>query len=278
MSFLSRIRNRIFAAPTASDWERAEGLVPIPAEATKALCGKERLVISYPRSGNTWLCVQLAYAWEEALKFRGVEPITGWQIADLHRKPVHPLLSRAASDAHPRIFRSHNQIRSGEHRTLYLVRRPEDALVSYYRLVVGEEGNDPSGFVWERIPDWISHTKIAISLKQRSPERFSIIRYEDMRTDPAGALRHTGRFFGLDLPEEAIAIAGEKSGMERMQREERARTRPKTDVMQGELFRRGVVGSGHKELRPSTLRDIREQADPWYERISEHSWSPPSEK
>jgi len=274
VNFLTKTRDRLFQSPSARDWQRAENLIPIPAEARGQLSGDEPLVISYPRSGNTWLCVQLAHAWEETLKLRGIEPINGWQIADLHREPVHPLLSREKSDAHPRIFRSHNHLRSGNHPILYLVRSPEDALVSYYRLVVGESGKDPSGFAWERIPDWIAHAKIALFLKRQAPEQVTIVRYEDMRANPAASLRHAGEFFGLDLPDAAIAVAIEKSGLERMQREERARTRPKTEVMQGELFRRGVVGGGELELRPSTLREIREQAAPWYERISKLAWKP----
>jgi len=274
MRFLQAIGRRFSERPTQEEFLRAEKLIPIPESALSALESRDSLVVSYPRSGNTWLCVQLAYAWEEALKLRGIKPIAGWQIADLHREPIHPLLSRPTSEAHPRIFRSHNHLEPGQHSTLYIVRRPEDALVSYYRLVVGEAGKDPSGFAWERIPDWVAHAKVALFRKKQAPEQFTIIRYEDMLEDPAATLRYAGEFLGLHLPDTAIAIAIDKSGLERMQQEERARTRPKTAVMQGELFRRGIVGSGDQELRPSTLQKIREQAAPWYERLSQLCWSP----
>lgn len=265
---LTRFLEQITGTPSAEEERRATSLIPIPGEALAAVGSTDSLVLSYPRSGNTWFCVQLAYAWEKTLEARGVKPIAGWQVADLHRVPPHPLLAQQTSPAHPRIFRSHNHLPGLAARTVYLVRRPEDALVSYYRLVAGESGSSPSGFAWERLPDWIAHVKLAIRLARKAPGTVLILRYEDMTADPGAVLDRAGRFLGLGFPAEAIQNALERSALGRMKQEEAARNRPKSKTRQGELFRSGVVGRGREELRPSTLREVLDRGLPWYDRIS----------
>jgi hypothetical protein len=181
------------------------------------------MLVSYPRSGTTWL------------RFLLTEAITG-EPADFHpdRQAVRYVGDHGgAPEMLPeggRLIYSHERASAGDRRVLYIARDPRAVAVSEWRWLQrrGLADKDFETFVgrftagrsnpWGR---WDRHVRWW--LDDSVPARADHLRctlFEDLRAQPAPTIEELVRFLGVEPRPERIANAVRNNSLERMQEKE----------------------------------------------------------
>ncbi len=189
-------------------------------------------LVSYPRSGNTWtrfLISNLVHP-TDPTTFANVES----RIPEIYFNPDH-VMRRLPR---PRILKSHECFQPHYRRIIYIARDPRDVAISFYHHNV-KWRNIPDNYPMEdfiprfmaaefdtRWGSWSDHILSWLSMRQGRKE-FLFLRYEDMKTDPAGALKHIADFLrqcsfpNIDDGAQRLAQAVELSSPERMRKLEK---------------------------------------------------------
>ncbi len=195
-------------------------------------------IVSYPKSGNTWLRFLLAniLKQQEEINFHTVHnyvPEVGKQdeiIDNLER---------------PRIIKSHSLYIREYPKVIYLIRDGRDVYVSYYfhRLkqlpvdcTFGEflKSQDHYPCAWgEHVSSW---------LIRRSSSNFLIVRYEDLIDDCLKQLKRIANFLSLKQSEEQLKLATKKSSFDNMRRLEFEKGRLYKDHGPKIFMRKGKTG------------------------------------
>ena len=209
----------------------------------------ELLVMSYPKSGRTWLRVMLD---ELGIKAAYTHLLSGHQ----HGRQLHEL----DMELDPR-FR----------RYLALLRDPRDTVVSgYYQAALRLKNyhGPVSGFI--RDPSHGIERTIGFNLRlaERCARRTDclVLTYEQMLADPAQALRRVGAFAGYSLDDATVVRIVANNTFERMQARERAGEFDErygnilsgrlTEVPDAMKVRRGVVGGYRDELSAEDIAHV----------------------
>ncbi len=189
-------------------------------------------LVSYPRSGNTWvrfLIGNLVHT-SDPTTFANVES----RIPEIYFNPDH-VMRRLLR---PRILKSHECFQPHYRRIIYIARDPRDVAISFYHHNV-KWRNIPDDYPMEdfvprfmaaefdtRWGSWSDHILSWLCMRQGRKE-FLFLRYEDMKKDPAGALKHIAEFLrqcsfpNIDDSEQRLAQAVELSSPERMRKLEK---------------------------------------------------------
>lgn len=248
----------------------------------RGLRASDALLVSYPKSGSTWLRFLLAHL------LSGEEADYG-----SIRRLVPPLgQHRAAQATLPtggRLVRSHEPLTGGAGLpslpVIYLLRDPRDVCVSYFnhRRRQGYAG-DIAAFVSAFLDgevdgygSWPAHLDAALRYQSSDHGPFLSIRYEDLRAEPVATLTTIQRFLSVDVDPARIDEVLAANTRDRMRAKEDlaflrrvgmdgealpAETRPWSDLVPVELDRRFVTECGalmeqhgyHAVLRPRPLR------------------------
>ena len=180
-------------------------------------------VISWPRSGNTWLRYML---------FHGLYPHRDWDLESLdHAMPsvANPALQGllpALEEQRFRMFKSHDPCGSYflRGRVLYLVRDGRDAVSSFYhyRTNLNRQQNDFRSYLKKslagefRYGSW--HEHVAGWLDCEDHPSLLVVRYEDMLADPKSILGQVLGHFGTTLSDERLDEAVQRSSVDRVNR------------------------------------------------------------
>ncbi len=164
-------------------------------------------IVSYPRSGNTWLRFLLGGC------IHGAHDITFETLQD-YAPDIYIAEERAWRSVHsPRLIKSHEMYNPGYGRVVYCYRDVRDVMPSYYRYLkkVGHPKgrNFPkffNGFInglinpnlkigdWkDNVEGWLNHL-----------EAGCVIQYEDLLTDPTGVMIRVMRALGKDPDEDRV--------------------------------------------------------------------------
>lgn len=224
----------------------------------------DRFLVSYPRSGNTWMRFLVANALEPegSVDFATV----GRAIPDVY-VDTRRTLDRAPR---PRLIKSHEPFDARYGRTIYLVRHPADVAVSYYHFLVKlrqlREGFDLDryldAFLSGTIDDlgsWGDHVRGWLDARGTDDD-FLLVRYEDVAAAPAVALRTVLAHLGSDVGGERIAYAVARSSADEMRRSEQQSVEGHRVMRHSRLekpfVRNAAVGASARELPPAAAERI----------------------
>jgi hypothetical protein len=237
-------------------------------------------VVSYPKSGRTWLAIMLATV-----------------LARLSGRPLSLDVHRYADARRgiPRIFFTHDGSGLTKPRpfsedkefyrhkpVLLLVRDPRDVVVSHYYQVSRRKRRGPivadlDSFVRGPLGiDRVIAFMNAWAAHRTVPGRFAILRYEELHADRTAGLRRCAEFFAIPGMTEPVLAEGVAAGsFERMQAMEAGRLlgdprlQPR-DAADPDSFkvRRGRMGGFKDELTAAQIgyldERIRAHLDPFF--------------
>jgi hypothetical protein len=241
-----------------------------PAAGRLTVLPSDVFVVSYPRSGNTWLRFLLANALrpERQATFADV----GEVVPDIYDETDRSLLRRPQ----PRILKSHEPYDPRYRRVLYAVRHPADTAVSYYHYLIKmrmippgyEIGRFVDSFVRGRLDDfgtWGDHVTGWLDARGADDD-FVLLRYEDMLAAPDEALDAALRLLGAHVDESTRAQAVAWSRADELRRLERetATALPtfRGSRLEDPFIRKARAGTAAEELSAELRAQI---ADAWPE-------------
>jgi len=238
--------------------KKTEGLLRLArAAATFEPKAGDTFIVTYPRSGTTWLQMIL------------YQLTTDGDMSFDHISQVVPFFERAITRCRnlenlpsPRIFKCHwhyNQMSKWPGRYIYAARDGRDVLLSYYhfsRTQLGFRGSLPEFF--DRFMrgavecgSWVEH--VAKWYEHADDSNVLYLRYTELKSDLAGSVKKIARFMGLDVTPERERNVLERCSFEYMKRHE-----SQFDLIHeicwenswtlGSFLRRGQVGSWKEEL------------------------------
>lgn len=233
----------------------------------------DAVVVSYPKSGRTWLRAMLTLYFA---RLYGTPEDLLIDFANLHR------IDRRV----PRVFFSHEVDYKGPpdrvridrrplagKKLLFLVRDPRDVISSLYAHRVHRDRN------WSGpLEDFIAGGEGGLATALRYYRLWSdflaghsdalTVRYEDIHADPAAAFAGVLRHFGQPVDETALEVCVAETAFARL-KEKEARSEFRSGRLsardpgnpQAAKVRRGIVGGFAEDLDPGTIRAIGRQME-----------------
>jgi hypothetical protein len=213
-------------------------------------------LVSYPKSGNTWLRFLVANLLQQG-------PPVGLRDADRMIPSVDGRSKKFFSEmSPPRVIKSHYCFQPAYRRMIYVVRDPRDVAVSqfYYQIKRGvlEPGASiepftskflagevcPYGSWGENVASWLA--------THRHDPNFLLVRYEDMLAQILPIATSITRFLMLPEDPARIALAIQRSSLEAMRKLEKAESKQwestKGTRQDLSFFRAGKTGEGRATL------------------------------
>jgi Sulfotransferase domain len=222
------------------------------------------VIVSYPKSGSTWLRFIMANLVKDLL------PDWSKEVDFLGTQLLVPGISREAEKGgarfnelpSPRLLRSHSLHNANFPRVVYLMRDGRDVLISYYhhfRKFNGFEGtlndficSDVRGVEWnEHVNSWIYHNPLLSNI--------CVVKYEDLLSDAVRETLKIVQFVGLGYEKNRIREAVEKSKFDRMRQIERKEGLGYVDVGRKEIkfVRKGSIGEWREVFGASEKKTVK---------------------
>jgi len=182
----------------------------------------DTFLVSYPKSGNTWLRFMLANLISRAPEsFQDANNL----VPDIHNERTPAILSQVAS---PRILKSHLPYDPNYPRVVYLVRDPRSVCVSQFWFKKRKGEVDPEqpfedffelfldGFD-DGFGDWGNHVTSWKTVNGDGKDRIEL-RFEDLKADTAVQLTRVSEFAALEPSPEQVEMAIANSSMKSMRK------------------------------------------------------------
>ena len=277
------IRQRLVqaAAPIVQQGLGRVGLrVALTGGRAATILDDDRLIVSYPRSGNTWLSFLLTNLMhpEEPTTFLNLDH----RCPDIHQRSNRYLLQLPR----PRLIKSHEPFDGRYPRVVYLVRDPRDVALSYHRFLAKVRVIEKTmplpdfidGFLtgaWDADRGaWGEHVGSWLGARG-SGDAMLTLRYEDLHHSPEQQLARVAEFLGIPNSPEACARAVSLATPERMRELEAIETRRVRELKDTRteipFIGAAEVGVGRVEL------DARDQArivERWRGTLEELGYEP----
>jgi Sulfotransferase domain len=187
----------------------------------------DTLVVSYPRSGNTWtrfLIANLVHP-EKTITFANIESL----IPD-----TSSISSRALKRiSRPRIIKSHDYFDHRYPKVIYIVRDPRDVALSYYDFQRKYRHIEDKHPLERYVDDFVNGRLISASwgtwaenvgswmAARGHTENFLLLRFEDMLEDTQRELVRVAQFLNLAVTSETLERAIVNSAADRMRQMEK---------------------------------------------------------
>ncbi|MFZ3138515.1 MAG: TylF/MycF/NovP-related O-methyltransferase [Thermodesulfovibrionales bacterium] len=218
-------------------------------------------IVSYPRSGNTWIRLLIS---DIILQLHGFD--TGTElpihaddiIPDIQQKNIDDIDTRVKLPF--RLIKTHWTREKVRGKVIYIFRKPAEALCSYYyfHLRYPHLKNKVSSgidiFVTQNIDEWCRHIKSYIKAYE-SGEDILFISYEYMHEDPVLVLKSVSNFIGISADETQYKKAIKNHTFDKHHNNEQL-----GDHLFEYFFRKGKVDSAKNELKLDTIKHIEERA------------------
>jgi hypothetical protein len=217
----------------------------------------DTFLVSYPKSGNTWvrfLLANLLYP-DETVGFSNINRLL--PAPGVSSKRFLRNLPR------PRILKSHEPFDVRFRKVIYLVRDPRDVAVSEYHFDLKKRYIDSDisleQFVTRFIAgqtssygSWWEHAASWIAARQGNPA-FLLVRYEDLLADSIRETARIAEFLGIQAGPERLKDAVERSSADRMRKLEQQQSDQWTGTKNTRKeipFVRAATSGGWKEILP----------------------------
>jgi hypothetical protein len=214
----------------------------------------DTFLVSYPKSGNTWVRFLLANLLHPKAR-------VGFDNINL-LLPAPGVSSKRflRNLPRPRILKSHEPFDVRFRKVIYLVRDPRDVAVSEYHFDLKKRYIDPTlsleDFVKRFIAgqtagygSWWEHAAGWIAARHGNPN-FLLVRYEDLLTDSVAETARIAEFLNIDADQERLNAAVERSSADRMRKLEKQQADHWTgtrNTRQDIPFVRAATSGGWKE-------------------------------
>lgn len=189
--------------------------MPIAKEVISMLSSKDRYLISFPRSGRTWLTRCLRHSQRAVCE--GVVPSESFLRSCLEENDSGKINLNEADGEWENPFTSEEKAcgfltshswgglspeASGPH--LFLFRTPHDVMVSYYHYAKVRRFIDPDSvsladFVNGNLPDWITHMQRGIQTVRARPGTWMCLSYESLTSRPVEKMFEISSRCGFDV-------------------------------------------------------------------------------
>jgi hypothetical protein len=182
----------------------------------------DTFLVSYPKSGNTWLrflIANLVGKINADISFRNIEKI----VPDIYRNSDNTLLGIAQ----PRVLKSHEMYQSHYPQVIYILRDPRDVAVSYYHHLIKVNRFPESmpiedfidGFIagkfHQKFGTWKAHVN-SWTTDNFPEENRLVIQYEALLSNPHTELKSIANFLGIQATFEKLQTAVENSQADRL--------------------------------------------------------------
>ncbi|MGE0470241.1 MAG: sulfotransferase domain-containing protein [Nitrospira sp.] len=221
-------------------------------------------LVSYPKSGNTWMRYLMAYAiWPDLAEIDLIEmgaymPSVGLKNdSDMMRDPNSP-----CNRLKYRIIKEHkpyNQLaRQYIKRAIYIARDGRDAMVSYWHFCNQRDGTaipfsefiELSAKPEHSYGEWRVHL---MGWMNATLDAKLVLRYEDLIADTAGSLRQALEIVEVEVSEAALANAVERASFSSMRKLEKTKGFNLEMLKKVEFVREGKIGSWQDVFGPGDL-------------------------
>lgn len=210
-------------------------------------------VVSFPKSGNTWVRFLLANMLAE-------EEVTMKNIND-YVAGIYNFRDVINSREGQRFIKTHDPFFECYPKSIYVYRDYRDVVVSYYHYQKGT--GDFNGTMQEFLASdqmktpfgtWQEHVKQALAHRSEAPESILFVGFEELLRDPLTLAEKMASFSGI-VPKHSMAEVVERSRFERLQVLEE--THGKVFETSGvHFFRAGSSGQWKTELTEEDLKRI----------------------
>ena len=178
-------------------------------------------IVSFPRSGNTWISFVLANIIIEKLELNievNFFNIHGF-IPDIHQGQDIPL--DLGFFPFKRMIKSHSSFHPGYKNVIYLIRDPRSVMLSYYKYLdgLGKFNNSLSTFIMDTnlgIGAWTDHVKGWLNGIVPGT-RFRIFKYEDIKSRPDISISELAKLIGIGLSGNELQRVIDKSNFKNME-------------------------------------------------------------
>lgn len=218
----------------------------------------DTFLVSYPKSGNTWVRFLLANL---------IHPNQTIDFTNINRMlPAPGVLSKRflRTLPRPRILKSHEPFDVRFRKVIYLVRDPRDVAVSEYHFDLKKRYIEADVTLEQFIPrfiagetssygSWWEHAASWIAARQGNPA-FLLVRYEDLLSDALGETARVAEFLGIQATPERLQEAIDKSSADRMRKLEKQQADQWTGTKNTRKeipFVRAAKSGGWKETLPA---------------------------
>jgi hypothetical protein len=187
-------------------------------------------LVSYPKSGNTWLrflianAIKVNYQIEQEVNFFTILGIIPSPRGKTELKSTGPF---GRTDL-PRIIKSHSAYNPYFYRVILLVRDPRDVMVSYYNYLKGLKQIPESMSLSELIrhpkhgiQSWVKHSESWYYHNYEGRQIVKVFKYEDFLADPQLQLFYVMECLGIKMDEIALEQAIALSSKENMKESEK---------------------------------------------------------
>ncbi len=213
---IGRIRNIV---------SRAKRRKPVAGRRVKVF-PDDVFIVSYPKSGNTWVRFLIANLLDQksgSVDFSNIEQ----KVPDIYKNSNLDLLKHVS----PRFLKSHEYLDPRYRKVIYIVRDPRDVVVSYFhylikvRRITEDRPLDqfidnfikgdisPFGSWYENVASWI--------YTRNRDENFLMMRYEDILLDTYQELQKIADFLQMSVDEDCLNRAIVMSSRDNMQQLEK---------------------------------------------------------
>lgn len=222
-------------------------------------------VVSYPRSGNTWIRFLIGTLYKDKkVDWSNLEDI----VPDIYRNTDEELLKVDS----PRLLKSHHSYDERYKKVLYIVRDVRDVVISYYnfKLKMDENYNESfdsffRAFINGEIDDfgtWGQNVNSWINNKDNIENGFLMVKYEELLENTFDKIVDILNFLNLDCDYKEIESAIDWASFENMKRLEK-KQQNHVELFKGSnkninFVRKGKSGGWREELSDEHIKIIKE--------------------